>query len=233
MKFFFKPILIILVIIFSISCNNSKLCDSSDKAFEAFQLYLKTKDFVKAKGLLSSDISGNFEQYIDTIFNVLKNPTIEFIPEEKDGAFGKKKIGAADLFYAYLLEDNKIYSIIGVMFSKNINCYQIINITSVSSTKRNIKNTEQDSNTQKIETTKNPQEDFKIWLLANTAVIEVHYESDWQIWVTLQSSKYTTESNVEIIAKDIARWYAKRMNKDFAICTVWQGSSVYAKGNSN
>ncbi|HET6555984.1 MAG TPA: hypothetical protein VFG54_01635 [Prolixibacteraceae bacterium] len=79
----------------------------------------------------------------------------------------------------------------------------------------------------------NPQDDFKKWLLENTSVTEVHYESDWQIWVTLEASKYTSESNVEEIAKSIARWYANKMNKDFAICTVWLGKSVYAKGDSN
>jgi hypothetical protein len=127
-----------------ISCNNSQSCkNSSVKAFEEFQLNVKTKDFSKAKRLLSKNENGVYEKYIDTIFNVLYKPTIEFIPEEKDGAYGIKKIGDADLFYAYLKEDNKIFSTIGIMISKNTNCYQIINITKVATSKeRNINNDE-------------------------------------------------------------------------------------------
>lgn len=79
----------------------------------------------------------------------------------------------------------------------------------------------------------NIQSEFENWLYNNTAVIEVHFESDWQIWVTLESYKYTSESNVEEIAEDIARWYAQRMNKSFTVCTVWKGDDVYAKGNYN
>lgn len=154
MKKIFKPILIILVTILSISCNNSQLCqNSSEKAFEAFQLNVKNKDFLNAKRLLAIDENGVFEKYIDTIFNVLHKPTLEFIPEEKDGAFGIKKIGSADLFYAYLKEDNKIFSIIGIMFRKNIDCYQIINIARIITKKRNINNDEYtplDKNTYEI-----------------------------------------------------------------------------------
>jgi hypothetical protein len=136
-----KSILIILVTILSISCNNSQSSkNSSVKAFEEFQINVKTKDFLKAKRLLSSNENGVYEKYIDTIFNVLDKPTIEFIPEEKDGAYGVKKIGDADLFYAYLKEDNKIFSTIGIMICKNTNGYQIINITKVATSKeKNVK----------------------------------------------------------------------------------------------
>lgn len=150
-----KSILIILVTILSISCNNSQSCkNSSIKAFEEFQLDVKTKDFLKAKRLLSDNENGVYEKYIDTIFNVLDKPTIEFIPEEKDGAFGIKKNGDVDMFFAYLKEDNEIFSIINIMFQKNINCYQIINIVPVGiSKRRNIKNDEHallDKNTYEI-----------------------------------------------------------------------------------
>jgi hypothetical protein len=77
------------------------------------------------------------------------------------------------------------------------------------------------------------QEEFKTWLLENTAVTEVHFESDWQIWVFLKPEKYTSEENAEQIAKTIAKWYSQKMGKDFTICTIWLGSEVYAKGNSN
>lgn len=155
MKKIFKPLLIILVTILSISCNYSQLRqNSSEKAFEAFQLNVKNKDFLNAKRLLAIDKNGVFEKYIDTIFNVLHKPTLEFIPEEKDGSFGIKKIGSADLFYAYLKEDNKIFSIIGIMFRKNNDYYQIINIVPVeTSKKRNINNdeyTQLDKNTYEI-----------------------------------------------------------------------------------
>ncbi len=75
------------------------------------------------------------------------------------------------------------------------------------------------------------QSDFKRWLFKNTAVTEVRFESDWQIWVTLEPYKYTNEDNVEEIAETIAKWYAQKMDKDFTACTVWKGKEIYAKGN--
>ena len=80
--------------------------------------------------------------------------------------------------------------------------------------------------------TADKQIEFEEWLLKNTAVIEVHFESNWQIWVRLSPEKYTNKANVTRIAEQIAAWYAQRMNKTRAICTVWDYSNryVYAKG---
>jgi tetratricopeptide (TPR) repeat protein len=77
----------------------------------------------------------------------------------------------------------------------------------------------------------NPQAEFINWLYSNTAVTEVSFESDWQIWVTLQPYKYTSKSDVEEIATTIAGWYAQKTNKSLVICTVWRGDKVYAKGS--
>lgn len=74
------------------------------------------------------------------------------------------------------------------------------------------------------------QSNFKDWLFRNTAVTEVHFESNWQIWVTLESYKYTSESDVKEIAKTIARWYAQKMSISRAACTIWYGDQIYAKG---
>ena len=75
------------------------------------------------------------------------------------------------------------------------------------------------------------QNDFKDWLFSNTAVTEVHFESDWQIWITLEAYKYTSEENVEEIARTIAKWYAQKMSASHAVCTVWRGEEIYAKGS--
>lgn len=76
------------------------------------------------------------------------------------------------------------------------------------------------------------QKNFKKWLLENTSVIDVHFESDWQIWLRLSPDKYTTKENVEQIAETIARWYANKMGKKLSVCTVWNysGNKVFAKG---
>lgn len=136
MKKIFIPLLFILVTV--VSCNNFNVCqDSSDSAFEAFKTNVENKDFNKTKKILANDRSDHFEQHLDTIFKILKKPSLEFIPEKEDGAFGIKRQRNADMFYAYLKEENKIFSIIAVMFSNNINCYEIINIVSVKTTNDN------------------------------------------------------------------------------------------------
>lgn len=93
------------------------------------------------------------------------------------------------------------------------------------------RNFPQSSGSSNYSSSSNTKTEFENWLYANTAVTEVHFESDWQIWVTLESYKYTSEENVEQIAETIARWYAQKMNKSFTVCTVWRGNSIYAKGN--
>lgn len=87
--------------------------------------------------------------------------------------------------------------------------------------------------TQRDATDAKEQIKFEEWLLKNTAVIEVHFESDWLIWVRLSPGKYTNKANVKQIAETIAKWYAQRMNKTRTICTVWNYSltSVYVKGH--
>jgi len=93
------------------------------------------------------------------------------------------------------------------------------------------KNYPQSSGSSDYSSNSNTKSEFENWLYANTAVTEVHFESDWQIWVTLESYKYTSKENVEQIAETIARWYAQKMNKSYTICTVWRGNSIYAKGS--
>lgn len=75
------------------------------------------------------------------------------------------------------------------------------------------------------------QAKFRDWLLANTAVTSVHFEQKQLIWVQLSPEKYTSKANVERIAADIARWYARRTGQKAAICTVWRGNQIYAKGS--
>ena len=76
------------------------------------------------------------------------------------------------------------------------------------------------------------QSTYENYLLDNTAVIEVHFESSWQIWVRLLASKYTSKSNVEQIARTIAAGYARQCGEKAVACTVWSldASRVYAKG---
>lgn len=151
MKKVLKRLLIVVGTILLISCNNSQFCNnSSDNAFEAFQSNVRSQNFLKAKRLLSNNKNGIFEKYIDTIFNVLDKPTIEFIPEEKDGAFGFKRKGDVDMFFAYLKEDDKIFGIINIMIRKNENCYRITNIVPVEISKKRNQYATLDKNTYDI-----------------------------------------------------------------------------------
>lgn len=182
-----KVILIIFVAILLSNCSNPpQLCaNSSKEAFEMFKLYVKNKDFDKAKILLTNDSKTDvFEKYTDTIFTVLNNPTLEFIPEEKDGAFGIKKNGNTDLFYTYLKEDNKIFSIIGILFRENINCFEIINIGKVTTSK--IKNKEEYFDKTKILKSKINKSELplKPTILEPEASIEEQqiYNKAYDIW---------------------------------------------------
>jgi tetratricopeptide (TPR) repeat protein len=130
-----RIIVALLITVLISSCNDSP--KSSSEAFDLFALYVKSKDLSKANKLFAIYKNETFESYIDTIFNILNIPTLDFIPEKNDGAFGIKKTGDAELYFACLKEDGKVFSPIGIMFQKNKNRYQIINITEVSVSKNN------------------------------------------------------------------------------------------------
>ncbi len=74
---------------------------------------------------------------------------------------------------------------------------------------------------------------FKRYCLNNLAVVEVNFQSDWQIWVRLKSHKYTGKANVERIAEHLARAYKNQTGyKGLVIVTVWDftSSRIVAKG---
>lgn len=109
-------------------CDNFKNCaESSNDAFEEFKLSVEKKILPNS---LSSNY-GTFKIYIDTIFNILDKPTIEFIPKEIDGAYGIHKNYGKEIYYAKLMNHGKLHSKIGVMIGENKNCYKVINIAYV------------------------------------------------------------------------------------------------------
>ncbi len=71
---------------------------------------------------------------------------------------------------------------------------------------------------------------FKQWALENTAVTDISINSS-SLFVTLTPEKYTTEANVQHIANALARAYCLQTNKRFAVCRVYLGERVYAKGD--
>lgn len=104
---------------------------SSSDAFNFFKESVRRQDV----GALNESCSEHFP-YIDTLATVLAEPEIELIPEEKDGAFGIKKIGNAELYYTRIKAANKSLTIKAVMFQRIDSCYKIINIAGVDTTKQ-------------------------------------------------------------------------------------------------
>ena len=142
---FLKSIITIFLLIITTGCNKkkSKVCaKSSNEAFELFKLNVQNKDSINVDELFAYDKTEISEIYIDTIFKILNKPSLKFIPETNDGAFGSKEFASHDLFFAYLKEDGKIFSPIGIMFRQYGNCNQIFNIVKVSISKENISNEE-------------------------------------------------------------------------------------------
>jgi len=88
---------------------------------------------------------------------------------------------------------------------------------------------------QKIDVTSQQKDKFENWALSNYSVTDLSYpeDSDWQIWVTLTSDKYTSKENVSSLANTIARYYKLQTGyKGLVIVTVWRDGSIYAKGKS-
>jgi len=88
---------------------------------------------------------------------------------------------------------------------------------------------------QKIDVTSQQKDKFENWALSNYSVTDLSYpeDSDWQIWVTLTSDKYSSKENVSSLANTIARYYKLQTGyKGLVIVTVWRDGSIYAKGKS-
>ena len=73
------------------------------------------------------------------------------------------------------------------------------------------------------------QERFKHWALSNLAVTDIAINSS-TLFVTLTPDKYTSKANVEEIAHTIARYYCLQTNERGAVCRVYWGKELYAKG---
>ena len=74
------------------------------------------------------------------------------------------------------------------------------------------------------------QEKFKRWALDNLAVTDIAINSS-TLFVTLTPDKYTTKANVEEIARTIARYYCLQTKERGAVCRVYRGKELYAKGS--
>jgi hypothetical protein len=130
-----KIIFLVGLVCSLISCNDiakqQELCaSSSNETFELLKENIDKKDIITVKQLCEEP-----ETYIDTIFGNLNKPTIEFISEQPDGAFGIKKIGSADVYYTRVLNSDTTIAIKAVIIQQKGNCYKIINIANVDTLK--------------------------------------------------------------------------------------------------
>ncbi len=73
------------------------------------------------------------------------------------------------------------------------------------------------------------KEKFKKWAMDNLAVTDIAINSN-TLFVTLTSDKYTSKANVEEIAQTIARYYCLQTKEKYAVCRVFIGEKLYAKG---
>lgn len=87
----------------------------------------------------------------------------------------------------------------------------------------------QDPAPTKTDTTQ-AQEKFKQWALCNLAVTDIAIKSH-TLFVTLTADKYTTKPNVVLIANDIARAYCLQTKERAAVCRIYLGKELYAKGD--
>ena len=74
------------------------------------------------------------------------------------------------------------------------------------------------------------QEKFKQWALDNLAITDIAINSS-TLFVTLTPDKYTSKANVEEIARTIARYYCLQTKERGAVCRVYIGKELYAKGS--
>lgn len=76
---------------------------------------------------------------------------------------------------------------------------------------------------------KKTDQEFMQWARENLAVTDIAINSS-TLFVTLTPDKYTSKANVEQIAKTIARYYCIQTQSSAAICRVFSGKQLYAKG---
>ncbi len=74
------------------------------------------------------------------------------------------------------------------------------------------------------------QDEFSRFLLANTDVLTTRWLNHELLWITLRPEKLTTPSNAEVIAKEIAFWWAGRAGLTYARVEVRKGSRNFATG---
>ena len=74
-------------------------------------------------------------------------------------------------------------------------------------------------------------EDFKAWAINHTAVTDIVINSNVSIFVSLTANKYTNRDNVRVIAEKLAYAFCSQTGSKYAICEVYYGNEVYAKGS--
>ena len=76
---------------------------------------------------------------------------------------------------------------------------------------------------------KKTDQEFMQWAKKNLAVTDIAIRSN-TLFVTLTADKYTSKANVSQIAKTIARYYCIQTQNHAAVCRVFMGDQLYAKG---
>lgn len=132
-----KKILLLLTIFVFFGCHSSSnkgaatCCQTDQDAFMEFSTALKAKDFSRLKSL-TSNANIDYEK----IFGKYQSPKIEFLPVQKDGAYGIKNIGGSVLYYAQIFDGEEKKNVCAIMFQRTASCFKVINMPEVKISKR-------------------------------------------------------------------------------------------------
>ena len=130
-------LLIILIVLLSINgcvqpnrkpieVKIAKCAPTTEEAFDLFKKYIQEKDFTRAGQMCDGP-----NPYMNTLFVPLKNPSIELIPKQKDGAYGIFDKGSYSVYYVNVKDGDVIKCKKCMVILNSSECCRIANIADV------------------------------------------------------------------------------------------------------
>lgn len=130
-----KKIVVLIFLSALISCNagskkntvQPNCYNTASETFDAISKAVENKNLTALQGILA--YSPN--EYLDTLVS-LDNPSIKLIPKQQDGAYGEFDRNGINIYYLFILSNNKIADY-KVLQLKNVNhCWKIWNFSNFS-----------------------------------------------------------------------------------------------------
>jgi hypothetical protein len=124
----------------------AKCCSNHKEAFDEFSMAVMVKDVNRLKKLTHDSLATH--STFDSLFAQSQNPSVEFVAEESDGAYGIKNIGKTSMYSTKILDNGIKKGIYGIMFEKKGDCFKIVNIVPIISSPK-IANSQKSNNSNK------------------------------------------------------------------------------------